>query len=100
PDHVRLTRTELERGSGAGRVLPGGRLTTCLITPVPPGPGGPAARCSPRGFAGLPGYRCRLTGPVVTDPRVPHGILSGAGHFSGGAHCSAAASTAAIPSWW
>ena len=30
-DHARLIRTEPERGSGAGRTLPGGRLTTCLI---------------------------------------------------------------------
>jgi hypothetical protein len=30
-DHARLTRSKLERGSGAGRILPGDRLTTCLI---------------------------------------------------------------------
>jgi len=34
-DQARLARTELERGSGAGRIFPGGRLTTCLIPHVP-----------------------------------------------------------------
>jgi hypothetical protein len=62
PDHARLTRTELERGSGTGRTFPGGRLITCLIPHAP--------QRLPRGALA----QTAVSQPAINWARTPEGL--------------------------